>query len=81
LQRLPVTPGGHIQITLPFNKVAHVALAAHGILEHGFAISQIAPVKPAGHVHAYDEPVKRIQVPPLRHGGIDPGVVEHTSTF
>ncbi len=81
MQRLPVTPGGHIQIALPFNKVAHVALAAHGILEHGFAISQTAPVNPTGHVHVYDEPVKRIQVPPLRHAGIVPGVDVHTSTF
>jgi hypothetical protein len=38
-------------MTLPFNKVPHVAFAAHGILEHGFAISQAAPVKPTGHVH------------------------------
>jgi hypothetical protein len=81
LQLIPVRPDGHIQIALPFNRVAHVAFAVHGILEHGFAISQLPPVKPAGHVHAYDVLVEGIQVPPLRHGAIIPDVTKHGLTI
>ena len=74
-------PGGQIHRALPFISVAHVEFGAHGILEHGFVMSQNVPVKPAVHVHVYDVPPVRIHVPPLRHGGMAPDVITHGSTI